>query len=569
MILKREIVSIKKITAILLLVIFGFTNSLFSQSKDKNEAYLPVFKTHSDWIAYSSKFIFQSSKELDKIPDPIIYEKDINGFNDNLNKLRLNHYTIKTQSNLRNFYNLRNQFGLLMEQLNRFNKKMKRQDVVLIHQLQLINELSKHSLVNTVLKDSVAGLENASQFNSLLLSMDSMKNNIVALHEVYADKISFCNNIFLNAFEEDDIINNEMDNITKNLLHPEEPSFLHLTDNKYPAFSSTLKATCNQKLDLLLNYSKVALWDLIFLRVVVLIFAFVPLWYVKKIYRKKEGTIYTRHFRYVHNHTALMAPTTMLVLAPLLFHYPPMLLLDLLFMTIAFSVMTIVTKENKSLKKSHVFGLLIFYVLLKFDNLIITVTLVDRIIFSLSIFSLPVFYKLLKWVKQHAHIHRTLLLVMLYSVMIMVLIGWMFNVTGNFILSKNITLAAFEGLFFMLMLHFVINGIGDYILMTGDYLHRNKINFKPELLEVHFRIRRYLIFTAILYWVVAFLINLNLFHFIANPILEYVRTPRTIGGVTFSFGNLLIFAILSIFIYTIYELMKKMKIFKQRHSLSS
>ena len=557
MILKREIVSIKKITAILVLFILGFTNSLFSQSKDKNEAYLPIFKSASDWVSYSSKFIFQSSKELDKIPSASIFDKDINGFNDNLSKLRLNHYTIKTQSNLRNFYNLRNQFGLLMEQLNRFNKKMKRQDVVLIRQLQLINKLSEHSLVNTVFKDSAAGFEYAAQFNKLLLSMDSMKNKIAAMHEVYADKISFCNNIFLNAFEEDDIINKEMDNITKNLLHPEELSFLHLTENNYPAFWPTFKSTCRQKVDLLLSYSKASLWDLIFLRVVVLIFAFVPLWYVKKIYRKNAGTIYTQHFRYVHNHTALMAPTIMLVLAPLLFHYPPMLLLDMLFITIAFSVMTIVSKENKSLKKSHVFGLLIFYVLLKVDNLIITVTMVDRIIFSLSIFTLPIFYRLLNWVRQHVENHRPLLIAVLYSVMILVSVGWIFNLNGNFILSKNITLAAFEGLFFMFMLHFAINGIGDYILMTGDYFYRKKINFKLELVAVHFRIKRYLIFAAILYWVVAFLINLNLFHFIANPVLEYIRMPRTIGSVTFSFGNLLIFAVLSIFIHLMYELMKR------------
>ena len=201
--------------------------------------------------------------------------------------------------------------------------------------------------------------------------------------------------------------------------------------------------------------------------------------------------------------------------------------------------------------------MLIFYVFLKVDNLIITVTLVDRIIFSLSIFTLPIFYKLLNWVRQHVKNHRPLLIAVLYSVMILVSVGWIFNLNGNFILSKNITLAAFEGLFFMLMLHFAINGIGDYILMTGDYFYRKKINFKPELLAVHFRIKRYLIFAAIMYWAIAFLINLNLFHFIANPVLEYIRMPRTIGSVTFSFGNLLIFAILSIFIHLMYELMKR------------
>jgi hypothetical protein len=250
----------------------------------------------------------------------------------------------------------------------------------------------------------------------------------------------------------------------------------------------------------------------------------------------------------------------MLVIAPLLFHYPPMLLLDLLFITIAFSVMTIVSKENKALKKMYLFGLLIFYVLLKIDNLIITVTLVDRIIFSLSIFMLPILFKLLKWVRLHVEEHRLLLMTMLYWAMALVLLGWIFNLLGNFILSKNITLAAFEGLFFMLMLHFAINGIGDYILMTGDYCHRKKIKFKPELLTVHFRIRRYLIFAAILYWVIAFLINLNLFHFIANPVLEYIRKPRAIGNVTFSFGNLLVFTFLSVIMYSFYELIKKRRV---------
>jgi hypothetical protein len=173
---------------------------------------------------------------------------------------------------------------------------------------------------------------------------------------------------------------------------------------------------------------------------------------------------------------------------------------------------------------------------------------------------LPILFKLLKWVRQHVEQHRSFLIGVLYSVMILISLGWIFNLNGNFILSKNITLAAFEGFFFMLMLHFAINGIGDYILMTGDYFYRKKINFKLELLDVHFRIKRYLIFTAILYWVIAFLINLNLFHFIANPVLEYIRMPRTIGSVAFSFGNLLIFALLSILLFCIYELIKKKRI---------
>jgi len=557
--LKRIIASTKKITAILMLLIFGFASLLFSQSKNKNEVQLPVFKSALGWFEYSSKFILQSSKELDKIQSPSIFDKDINGFNDELSKLRINHYTIKTQSNLRNFYNLRNQFGLLIEQANRFDKKLKKTDAILTHQLQLVSALSNHKIINTILHDSVASIENTAQFKKLYLSLGSLKNNIELLQKEYAHNISISTYIILSAKEEDEMINREMDNITKNLLHPEELSFLHLAENNYPAFWPTFKTTCRQKVDLMLSYSKASLWDLIFLRVVVLIFAFVPLWYVKKIYRKNEGTIYTQHFRYVHNHTALMAPTIMLVLAPLLFHYPPMLLLDMLFITITFSVMTIISKENKSLKKLHVFGLLIFYVLLKIDNLIITVTLVDRIIFSLSIFTLLVFYQLLKWVKQHVENHRSLLIAVLYFVMVLIFLGWIFNLTGNFILSKNITLAAFEGLFFMLMLHFAINGIGDYILMTGDYFYRKKINFKPELLAVYFRIRRYLIFTAIVYWVIALLINLNLFHFIANPVLEYIRMPRTIGNITFSFGNLLIFIVLSIFIFFIYELIKKIR----------
>ncbi len=555
--LKINITLVYKNITTFILLFFVFTNSLFAQSTVSIEVHLPALKSLTEWNGYTTKIIFNTSKTLSKISDPSILEKEIYGLNEDFNNLKLNHILIETQSNLRNFYNLRNQFGLLIEQANRFDKKLKKTDGILIHQRQLIDALSNHSLVNTVLNDTIASFENAAQFKKLLLSLDSLKNKIVLLQKAYALNISFCTYIILSANEEDIMINREMDNITKNLLHPEELSFLHLAENNYPSFWPTFKATCRQKVDLLLSYSKASLWDLIFLRVVVLIFAFLPLWYVKKIYRKNEGTIYTQHFRYVHNHTALMAPTIMLVLAPLLFHYPPMLLLDMLFMTIAFSVMTIVSKENKSLKKSHVFGLLIFYVFLKVDNLIITVTLVDRIIFSLSILTLPIFYKLLKWVRQHVENHRSLLIAVLYSLMILISLGWLFNLNGNFILSKNITLAAFEGLFFMLMLHFAINGIGDYILMTGDYFYRKKINFKLELLAFHFRIRRYLIFAAILYWVIAFLINLNLFHFIANPVLEYIRMPRTIDNVTFSFGNLLIFIILSLIIYSIYELIKK------------
>ena len=289
--LKTNIILVNKNTVTFILLLFVFTNSIFAQTSASIEAHLPALKSPSDWIGYSTKIIFNTSKELGSISDASTLEKDINGLNDNYDKLKLNHKAIEAQSNLRNFYNLRNQFGLLIEQTNRFNKKLKKTDAILIHQLQMIDALSNHSLVNTVLNDSIASFENTTQFKKNYLSLDSLKNNIELLQKSYTLNISFCTYIILSAKEEDEMINREMDNITKNLLHPEELSFLHLAENNYPAFWPTFKTTCSQKLDLLLSYSKASLWDLILLRVVVLLFAFVPLWYVKKIFRKNESNI--------------------------------------------------------------------------------------------------------------------------------------------------------------------------------------------------------------------------------------------------------------------------------------
>jgi len=553
MMLKREIALRYKVVAIYLLIIFGFSDTLYAQLSGTNRNDLPDNINPAKWADISIKKISIATKELQKISDTSIVEKDINGLRDNLNKLKLNHNAIESQSNLRNFYNLRNQFGLLIEDANRFKKKMKKEDAVLALQLELINQSANHSLVNNVFKDSALNIKYAAQFKSILSSLDSLNNQIKTLQKTYALDMSLCSYIILTATEEYNIINKEMDEITKNLLHPEEPSFIHLSKNNYPSFGPTFKATCQQKADLLLSYSKASLWDLILLRVVVLIFAFVPLWYVKKIYRKNEGTVYTRHFRYVHNHAALMAPTIILILAPILFHYPPMLLLDLLFITVAFSILTILLKENKTLNKKHILPLLFFYIILKIDNLLVSVTLVDRIVFALSVFTLPIFFQILKWVKLHVREFGGYLSAILYIVMFAILMGFIFNMNGNFILSKNIILTSFEGLIFIFMLYFTINGIGDYILITGDLFHRKKRAAKTHLLHLHFNIRPVLIVLAVLYWIVAFLVDLNLFHFVAYPLIEYMQTPVSFAGIHFTMGHLyfiLIFATILFFSFS-------------------
>jgi small-conductance mechanosensitive channel len=116
-------------------------------------------------------------------------------------------------------------------------------------------------------------------------------------------------------------------------------------------------------------------------------------------------------------------------------------------------------------------------------------------------------------------------------------VGFIFNCTGNFILSKIVILAALDAFFLIIMLYFVIIGIGDYIFILGDYLYRSSKSFKPDLYSFYLGLKPYLIFFAFIYWIASLLINIELFDPFVSIVGDFLQKPRYASNFIFTFSN--------------------------------
>ncbi len=533
-----------------------FPNLLFAQSSQFNKITIPSFRTPSDWVQSGNDILNHIENTVSNIPDASVFNKTINEYYENFNLLKENMISIEERSNLRNLNNMSNQLGLLIQQSRKYQAKIKSVSEELYYFISIIDKFQSDTNRSISLSNPYISEVYKVSIEQMKYRMDVTDTLCMNKLKSYSNSENSFNDIILLASKANSRVEQNIALIKKNLLNSEEPYIWNINKKKYPTYFVILKETLQQKYTLLLNYTKASILDLVLFRIVVLLFAFIPLMYVKRIYKKQPESIYTKNFKYVHRHTSLMAPAVILCMAPVIFEYPPLLFLDLIFVTVVITIMFILIKDFKTLNKKLVVFFLIYYIILKFANISVAVTIFERIVFTGAIMLIPVAFIFIKWIKEIEVRNKTILLGMFYTIIILILTGCVFNFIGMFILSKMIIIAALDSMFFVIMLYFAINGIGDYILMLGDYWNRTNKSFKPDLYNFQIKLRPYLFFFAVTFWFFALFKNINIYDSLSFEVVNYLNRPRYAGNFIYNFGEIWIFVFYTVGSFMLSNLLK-------------
>ncbi len=533
-----------------------FPYLLSAQNSQFNKITIPAFRTPSDWVQSGNDILNHIENTVSNIPDASVFNSTINDYYENFNLLKENMISIEERSNLRNLNNMSNQLGLLIQQSQKYQAKIKSVSEELYYFISIIDKFQSDTnksislsnpYISEVYKVSIGQMKNRMEIADTLC-MNKLKS--------YSNSENSFNDIILLASKINSRVDQDIATIKKNLLKSEEPYIWNINKKKYPPYFTILKETLQQKYTLLLNYTKASILDLVVFRIVVLLFAFIPLMYVRRIYKKQPESIYTKNFKYVHRHTSLMAPAVILCMAPIIFEYPPLLFLDLIFVTVVITIMFILLKDFKTLNKKLVVFFLVYYIILKFANISVDVTIIERLLFTGAMVLLPVNFIFIKWIKDAAVRNKKVILVMFYTVNLLILAGCVFNFIGMFIFSKMIVIAALDAMFLVIMLYFAINGIGDYILMLGDYWNRTNKSFKPDLYNFLNKLRPYLFFFAVSFWFIALFKNINIYDSLKFEVVNYLNRPRYAGNFIYNFGEIWIFVFYTVGSFLLSNLLK-------------
>ena len=329
------------------------------------------------------------------------------------------------------------------------------------------------------------------------------------------------------------------------------PSVWQLNSHSYPQnIGNVFIETARQNLESLKFYGKQAYIRAILFRIFVLVITMLPIVYFKRQRKKAGYDVNNSNYTLLHKYTGSAAASFGMVMAPFVFINAPHIFIEAILITLAFTTSHIFIKENPGINKKLFYTVLISYIIFRFFNLMVSVTLFGRILWSLSILLCIPLYKIFFQIDRTAMRNKMLNKIIIISSIMMILAGWILSITGHFPYGRMLVISGLDGFFLAIVLYVAIYAFIDFIKILADLYNSRNLISKIRVDLIYQKLVNIVTFLAVVYWLVAFLKNINAYDFIAERINDLYNQSTTIAGYTINIGSILIF--LTILYFAIY-----------------
>lgn len=313
-------------------------------------------------------------------------------------------------------------------------------------------------------------------------------------------------------------------------------------ESNYPStLYVTIKKTIIQAYSTLAFFGSHSFIGLILFRIFLFLLCFIPVhFYKKNSYNENEhGTS-----QYLHKYPGLAPAIMGLVLAPVIFVNPPYVFLDFVLISLTISAAIIYYKENKFISLYAFTLIVVYYITLKLINLFVTPTFYGRIIYCSAIVLLVPFQLIFNDLRNNNYSRKKTARVVYFFLMLQLVTGCTLTTIGYYSLGRMILLSAFDALILLLILKVSIFTFLDYLRMVANYLNSKIQSFAIDPHMVEKFVSPLIRTLAVLFFIMSYLKNLNLYDNWIGPVDYAISRSRVIGDTTFTFSSLLVFVII-------------------------
>jgi small-conductance mechanosensitive channel len=312
--------------------------------------------------------------------------------------------------------------------------------------------------------------------------------------------------------------------------------------NTYPeGIGSVFMRTVKQNFGSLEYYIKNAYIRAILFRVLLLLITLLPIWYFRKQKNKSVQADQSSPYKFVHKYTGASTSSFVLVMAPFVFINSPHIFLEAIIVTLAFTTSMIFLKENPGIGKRNMYLLLAVYLVLKVMNLMVSVTLFGRIVWTIGIIGLIPLYGIFRNINKSTLDKKGLFRFITALTALLYFSGWLLNLTGHYPLGRILLLTGLDQFFLAIILYVAIYSFIDFTRILADlYNASNKITtIRVEL--IYRKLLRLVRFLAVIFWFWTLILNLNLDEFVRDNLFTILNREIAIGSYAISPGSILIF----------------------------
>jgi small-conductance mechanosensitive channel len=502
-----------------------------------------------------SVWLEQSENELILIEGKLLQGYDSSFMNEDYDRLYANFELIRNDfinrgefMRLRSLDDIKAELIQLKNQVEIWRKKITRINEEVSSEYNSINRIKKDSIKYQIQTDSTMW----SIYSQIFYQQEDLLEKIDTLCESTLQKFvsieKKLNVLTYNISSTISAVDKRIRTTQNSFLKKTHPSVWELNSQSYPKNIGTVMVeTAKQNLESLKFYGKQAYVRAIIFRLFLLVITMLPVLFFKR-QRKKEGyDPNNSQYSLLHKYTGSAAASFGMVMAPFVFINAPHIVIEAILITLAITTSHIFLGENPGINKKVFYSLLASFIILRFFNLMVSVTVFGRILWAFSILVCIPLYILFFQIDRTTMRNKVLNKIIIILTILMVVAGWILSITGHFPYGRILVLSGLDAFFLAIVLFVAIYAFIDFIKILADlYNDRNYVSqIRVDL--IYQKLVNIVTFLAVVYWFIAFLKNINTYEFIKNGISDLFSRSTIIAGYPINFGSILIFIIILYF----------------------
>ncbi len=450
-------------------------------------------------------------------------------------------YKNEGRLNIRTIYNMKMRMAAILEDVDKWHVLVHGTNELLVKKFIAIERIKSEirafreqpdTLFNGNFRDAVSNLSTRQQAGearilTLLGKSTAIENRIVdittQMYLFFADITSL------------------LQHKEASLLTRELPLLWKSPPGVYPAGTgSVVRESFIQTMDSLRYYGEMSLWRRVIPRMLLFLLCLVPVAIFNREQRNPgvpAAIIPGALSRYPGTAFLVLG----LALSPFIFPNPPHAFMEFIFIGLTLLVTFLTAKRYPGLNRGLLVILVSAFLLLYLVNFFVTPTFPGRLLYAGSILLLIPLYSVYRDAPASGLVHyRTArLFIILFAIHLVA--GWGLVVWGTYTLGRSVILSAYGLLVLAMILGIAIDALLGYLGILAWFVNRQGHSVKINAEFVSEKTKPLLVFFAVIFCIIAYLYNINLFDIIRQDLIAFMTATRTIGSTEFTFMSVVLF----------------------------
>lgn len=303
---------------------------------------------------------------------------------------------------------------------------------------------------------------------------------------------------------------------------------------------NVLSASFRQTLESVKYYGEMSLWRIVIFRLMIVLLCLIPIKIFKDEQRKKKILTDT-NFTFLEKFPKTASVVMGMALSPFIFVHPPHAFMEFILVGLTFTVTMLTMKNYPEINKSLLIILIVSFLVLYLINFFVTPTFPGRLIYTASILLLVPLWLIYKQLPSFQLHHPNAVKWLLLFLGIHLVIGWVLVILGYYTLGRSVILSAYSLLIISMIFRIAVYTLLDYLEIIAYFFNKKVKVVKIDSKFVHRKTKPLLVVSAVIFLIVAYLYNMNVFDLIKSAVGEFMFSNRKIGSATFTFMSILLF----------------------------